>query len=236
MEISTAERLQSFPLSNDEHVLVITGGTYHSYAFKTNDTIIIYDTPQDSERSLAMLNIIHETFPGLPIEFVLLSHNHFDHRGGFRGALSEGADLIVGESAVDFVNDLLTRSVTINENPLNSALSVIGIDTSLTFGSGSEELITYVVNSVHSEDDDMLFFYKPSTKTLFFPDLYNSGFTFVQKITQGSDTALLIKQRAQSLVDIVNQLGLDVVSIAPTHGGKYPSKINLTFYLSFLPF
>jgi glyoxylase-like metal-dependent hydrolase (beta-lactamase superfamily II) len=221
LEVSTANRLQAFFLENDKDVLVITDGLYHSYAFKTGDSVVLYDTPQNDARSLAVLTKINENFPNLPVRSVLLSHNHFDHSGGFRGALAQGAELVVGSGSVSSMNTLLARPLTVAAQPLTSAQSVLvtGIDSSRSFGEGAEQVVAYRVNSIHSEADDMLVLYKPSTQTLFFADLYNAGFGQIQRAMQGKGTDLIIKKRAQSLVDSVNQLNLNVAFIAPTHGG-----------------
>ncbi len=216
LEVSTASRLQSFFLDESQSVLVMSDGLYHSYAFKTGNSVVLYDAPQDDERSLEMLRLISLAYPGLPVSDVLLSHNHFDHAGGFRGAISSGAQLHVGRGSVDFINTLLSKN---NNSPAQGTTNVSGIDISRTFGSGNETITAYMVQSIHSENDDMLIIYKPDIKTLFFADLYNAGFTQIQQATTGSGTDLIIKQRAQSLVNIVNELNLDVQFIAPTHGG-----------------
>ncbi len=205
----------SFINANNE-VLVIKGTEHYSYAFKVGNEVILYDASQTNARQLAVLGAVNQNFPGLSVKAVVLSHNHFDHSGGLRGALSSGGDLIVGQGSVSDWTQILNRSHTLENNPLTGTVNVVGVSDVITYGSGSEMIEIYVTETIHSESEDMLIIYKPSIQTIFYADLYNGG--FVNIIGFFPNLATTIKERAQQLINFVDAKGLNVQFIAPVHG------------------
>src|SRR5204862_8125109 len=73
----------------------LTGGSHHSLAIEMRDHIVVVDTPQTEERALAVLAKAKELIPNKPIRFIVTSHHHWDHLGGIRTAMNEGAATIV---------------------------------------------------------------------------------------------------------------------------------------------
>ena len=221
-------------IDSEEKVLRITGTDHYTYAFLIEDQVHIYDAAINNERQRAILAEIALRFPDKPIASVILSHNHFDHAGGFRGALANGGDLIVGEGSVSFYQDLLARPHVLKENPLAQPESVTiqSVGDKLVLGQGNETLEVYAISEGHAQNKDMLVLYRPADKTLFFADLYNSGFVMLQGFFD--NLAPTIKVRAQQLVEFVDTNQLDVQTIAPTHGdvwndSNYDSVINAAF-------
>ena len=58
--------------------------------------IVVVETPLYDGRSAAVLAEARRLVPGKPIRTVINSHHHFDHSGGLRTAVAEGAQ---GEGA-----------------------------------------------------------------------------------------------------------------------------------------
>ena len=146
------------------------------------------------------------------------SHNHFDHTGGVRGNLAEGGELIVGEGSRSFMEDVLDRPSTVLPNPIEDTnVNVIGVADSLTIGTGAEQVKLYTISTLHAEDEDYIVLYKPSTKTLYFNDLYNPGFIFVFNAFPLEDQERMIEM-ASDVVNFVDAQGLDVVTYHCTHG------------------
>ena len=75
-------------------VFYLTGGTHHSLAVEMNDHIVLVDTPKTEERALAVIAKTKEVIPNKPIRFVVTSHHHWDHLGGIRAAIDEGATIV----------------------------------------------------------------------------------------------------------------------------------------------
>ena len=205
-------------IDNDQKVLRVMGTDHYNYAFNIGGSVYIYDASFNNERQQAVLAEIQNRFPNLPIGGVIMSHNHFDHAGGFRGALSQGGNLIVGDGSQTLYEDLLTRPHTLQDNPLeqrDEIAMVIPVNGELILGEGDDTLHIFSLPAGHAEAEDMLVLYRPVDQTLYFADLYNAGFA---GLLGAPNLAPTLQDRAQQLVDFVENKGLAVTTIAPTHG------------------
>ena len=72
----------------------ITGGSHHSVAIEMRDHVILVEAPQNEARVAPVIAKVKELFPNKPIRFVVNTHNHFDHAGGLRTAVAEGATVV----------------------------------------------------------------------------------------------------------------------------------------------
>ncbi|WP_281560620.1 MBL fold metallo-hydrolase [Thalassomonas sp. RHCl1] len=205
-------------IDSENKVLRVMGTGHYSYAFLIDDRVYIFDASLNNARQQVVLTEVQAQFPGKEIAGVILSHNHYDHSGGWRGALAQGGDLLVGAGSEEFYQQLLTKPHTLQPNPLaqREAVQVIPVDGKLILGEGTETLEIYsVAQEGHAEEDDMLILYRPDDKTLIYADLYSSGANMLQ--TLYPEVASTYKKRAQLLIDFVELHNLDVVTIAPTH-------------------
>ena len=75
-------------------VFYIAGGSHHSVAINQADHIVVVEGPQHEERSLAVIAKVKELIPGKPIRYLINSHVHFDHSGGLRTYVDEGATIV----------------------------------------------------------------------------------------------------------------------------------------------
>ncbi len=63
-----------------------------------DDHLVIVEAPQNEARSLAVIAKAKEIAPGKPIKYLVNTHTHFDHSGGLRTYVNEGA-IIVTDAA-----------------------------------------------------------------------------------------------------------------------------------------
>jgi glyoxylase-like metal-dependent hydrolase (beta-lactamase superfamily II) len=77
-----------------EGVWYMTGGSHHSVAIEMADHVIVYEAPLSSARGEAVIAAVKKTIPGKPIRTVINSHHHFDHSGGLRAFVAEGATIV----------------------------------------------------------------------------------------------------------------------------------------------
>ena len=62
-----------------------------------NDHVLVLEAPEQilySNNSVQALAKIKETVPGKPIKYLVLTHHHSDHAGGFREYVAEGATIV----------------------------------------------------------------------------------------------------------------------------------------------
>ena len=75
-------------------VYYLRGGTHHSLAIDQADHIVVVEGPQSEARSNAVIAKVKETIPNKPIRYVINTHVHFDHSGGLRTFVDEGATVV----------------------------------------------------------------------------------------------------------------------------------------------
>lgn len=75
--------------------LVFIGGTTHnSVAIEQAGGIVVVEAPLSEARSEAVIRKVRELFPGKTITRVINTHTHFDHAGGLRTYVAEGATVV----------------------------------------------------------------------------------------------------------------------------------------------
>ena len=75
-------------------VWFIAGGSHNSVAIEMKDYMILIETPLNDGRSMPVIEQVKKLVPGKPIRYVVNSHGHFDHSGGLRAAVGEGATIV----------------------------------------------------------------------------------------------------------------------------------------------
>lgn len=197
-------------------VFYLTGGSHHSLAVEMKDHIVLADVPQTEPRALAVIAKAKEVIPGKPVRFVITSHHHWDHLGGIRAAIDEGATIVTHQTNKAFLERVAKTPHTINPDRLSASKKGVKIQTvgnkgTLTDGTRTVEL-HLLTNYEHT--GDMLVVYLPKEKILGEPDAYTTPAT--------PTTALVVTAvpYAVALYDNIKRLNLDVETIAPFHGAR----------------
>src|SRR5438094_820905 len=74
------------------------GADLNSLAMEFRDFMAVVDGPLSEERSLAVIAEVQKLAPNKPIRYVVNTHHHFDHSGGLRTYVAEGATIITHQS------------------------------------------------------------------------------------------------------------------------------------------
>ena len=201
-------------------VWFIGGGSHNSVVIEMRDHIILVESPLYDGRAAAVMAEARRLVPGKPIRYVVNSHHHFDHSGGVRAAMSEGATLITSASAVPFFQRVLANPNTIKADMLGrsgnsgKAARVEGVNGKrmLTDGSRSVEL-HLIGDSVHANGFVMA--YLPAEKLLIQADAYTPG-------APNSPPPAKPNGNHLNLIDNIERLGLKVDRILPLHGRMVP--------------
>src|SRR5205085_3328679 len=75
----------------------LAGGTHNVLFVAFNDYVLVIEAPEAilyNNNSVTALAKIKETVPGKPIKYLVLTHHHSDHAGGFREYVAEGATIV----------------------------------------------------------------------------------------------------------------------------------------------
>jgi glyoxylase-like metal-dependent hydrolase (beta-lactamase superfamily II) len=206
-----------------EGIFWLTGGTHHSLAIEMKDHLILVDTPNGEARASAVIAKAKDVIPGKPVRYIVAMHHHWDHMGGIRTAIDEGATVVTHESNRGLLQRAATSSHTIKPDRLSKSnkvlkLQTIGAEGTLTDGTRTIKLYT-MVDFDHT--DDMLMVYLPDEKLLAEADAYTPPDT---------PTTPLITPKvpyAAALFDNIQRLKLDVRTIVPFHGARTADMIEL---------
>ena len=197
-------------------VYYLTGGSHHSLAIEMADHIVVVDTPLNEARASAVLAKAKELIPNKPVRYVVTSHHHWDHLGGIRTAMDEGATIVTHQSNKAFLERVAKTPHTLVPDKLASSkkavkIQTVGDDYKLTDGKRVIELHRL---QGYEHTGDMMIVYLPAEKILGEPDAFTPP--------PQAGTALIppAVPSAKALNDNIKRLKLDVQVIAPFHGNR----------------
>jgi glyoxylase-like metal-dependent hydrolase (beta-lactamase superfamily II) len=197
-------------------VFYLKGATHHSFAIEMADHIVVVDTPNNQARAEAVLAKAKELIPNKPIKYVVTSHHHWDHLGGIRAAIDEGATIVTHESNKAFIERVAMTPHTIRpdreaESKKPAVVQTVGDDGQLTDGKRVIELHRL---QGYEHTGDMLVVYLPKEGILGEPD------AFTPPAQAGAPLIPPAVPGAKALSDNIKRLKLNVKTIAPFHGNR----------------
>ncbi len=80
----------------------VAGGSHNSMVVEFPTYITVIEAPLGEARSLAVIAEAKRLVPNKPIKYLINTHSHFDHSGGVRTYVAEGATIITQEINVPF--------------------------------------------------------------------------------------------------------------------------------------
>jgi glyoxylase-like metal-dependent hydrolase (beta-lactamase superfamily II) len=196
----------------------IAGGSHHSVMAEFPDYLVVIEAPQNDARSMAVIAEAKRLAPNKPIRYLINTHHHFDHSGGVRAYVAEGATIITSEMNRAFYERAWSAPRTLEpdrlaQNPRNAEF--LTVTDKHVLSEGAQTLEIY-----HRKDDNhnagMLFVYFPRPRVLVEADDF----------TPPAPNAPPMPPRAKGFtVDLyqhVQELRLNVTTIAPLHGQVAP--------------
>jgi glyoxylase-like metal-dependent hydrolase (beta-lactamase superfamily II) len=185
-----------------------------NWAVEFNDHIVVVEGIGSEARSLAVIEEIKKAIPRKPINYVINTHAHYDHAGGLRTYVAQGATVITHELNKPFFEKVWARPRTVEPDSLAKAPKAATFETvrdkkALTDGTRTIELY-HMKDTSHNIAN--LLVYMPAEKLLFWGDGYNPP--------QGADPRDTVRTPEQmiDLYRVITLNKLDVKTIAPAHG------------------
>ena len=206
-------------------VWFIGGGSHNSLAVEFRDFATVIEAPLNEERSLAVIAEVNRLIPNKPIKYVVNTHHHFDHSGGLRTYLAQGATIVTHQNNREYYENVLftTAPRTLQPDRFSTYYPY--------FSGGRRPLPIETVNQKYVISDDtrtidlypmqglnhaanMLLVYLPKEKILVNADLYSPA--------AAGAAAPMPNANMKTLAQNMQRLKLDVSQHVPIHGNPGP--------------
>jgi len=207
-------------------IWLVGGGSHNSLAVEFRDFVTVIEAPLNEERSLAVLGEVGRLIPNKPVRYVVNTHHHFDHSGGLRTYLAQGATIVTHQANREYFEEVLF-------NPAPRTLQPDRFSTYYPYFSGGRRPLPieavnqqYVVSdgvrTLHlhpmqglNHNSNMLLAYFPKERILVNADLYTPPAQGAQNPAPSASM--------RSLQQNIQRLKLDVAQHVPIHGQPGPA-------------
>lgn len=201
----------------------IADGVYFVQAYSHNSLLVefpsflaLVEAPYTEAQSLSLGSVLGEQFPGKPLRYVAVTHPHYDHIGGIRGAAAQGAALVAARGHESELRAVLDAPHSHPPDFLAERRSANGrtgelelFDDKRVIEERGRTLELYAITgSPHV--DPMVIAFVPGSGVLFQSDLFFPG--------TGAGTS----PAAEHLLQSVRKLNLRVRTHVGGHGGVAP--------------
>jgi glyoxylase-like metal-dependent hydrolase (beta-lactamase superfamily II) len=222
-----------------EGVYYLTGGTHHSVAIDMGDNIVLVEAPLDEARSLAVIAKVKDTVPGKPIGVIVNTHPHFDHAGGLRTLVDEGATIVTHQMNRPYYETAWAAPRTLHPDRLarsgKRATFQTFTDKEVLKGTKRTIEVHRIANSPHHDGFAMV--YLPADKILIEADAYTPAAAAPPPAPASSPVATAaaaappppqpLNPTAVNLYENIRRLKLDVERIAALHGPRLATMDDL---------
>jgi glyoxylase-like metal-dependent hydrolase (beta-lactamase superfamily II) len=202
-----------------EGVWFLAGGSHNSAAIEMSDHVILVEAPLYDGRALAVIGEVRKLAPGKPIRYVVNTHNHFDHSGGLRAAVGEGAALIAQAAAKGWYEKAFANPNRIAPDHLARSgrkLKFVPVNDKLVLDDGARKVEVHRLRpSDHT--DTFLMVYLPAEKLLIQADAFTPG------PPNSPPPAPPNNYNQLTLVENIERLKLQVERHLPLHGRIVPN-------------
>ena len=210
-----------------EGVYYIKGGSHHSVAVDQKDHIVVVEGPQNEARSAAVIAKVKETIPNKPIKYLVNTHVHFDHSGGLRTYVDEGATIVTHADNKPYYEKAWAAPHAINPDKLAQSKKAATFETFtdkhvLTDGTRTIE-IHKIAGGGHNDAFAMI--YLPKEKILIEGDAYTPP-------AANAPPPAAVNPFAVNLNDNIARLKLDVKQIAALHGPNVTTMADLKAFIT----
>jgi len=197
----------------------LAGGSHNSMVVEFPSYITVIEGPLGEGRSLAVIAEAKRLVPNKPIKYLINTHSHFDHSGGVRTYVAEGATIITQEMNVPFYQKAWAAPRTLGPDNMSKGgkeANFLPVKEKYVLTEGDRTLEIFHENgSMHNAG--MLIVYFPKEKILEEADDYTPDLPELAApggIRPAVFMANLMKQ--------IQALKLEVATVAPMHGIVVP--------------
>jgi len=191
--------------------------SHNSLVIEFKDFIAVIEAPLTVERSLAVIAEAKRLVPNKPIKYVFSTHHHFDHSGGLRAYVAEGAAIVTADVNKGYYEQVFKRKASmapdaLSKNPRKPV--IIGVKDKYVITDGTQALEMYTTQG-DSHSGELLVGYLPKAKILIEADSYSPQGPNAPVVSPPAPNALV-------LYDNLQRLKLNIEQIVPIHGRPVP--------------
>ena len=194
-------------------VWFLAGGSHNSVAIEMSDHMIVVEAPLYDGRSSLVMEEARKLGNGKPVRFVVNSHHHFDHAGGLRAAVADGATLATSSAARPFFEQVFANPNRISPDAMEKSgkrANILAVNGKHVFSDGDRVVeVHFIDGSLHAQGFMMA--YLPKEKILIEADAYTPGPPNAPAPVRPSDLTV-------NLVQNMDRLQLQPARILPLHG------------------
>jgi glyoxylase-like metal-dependent hydrolase (beta-lactamase superfamily II) len=200
-----------------EGVWFLAGGSHNSVAIEMKDHLVLVEAPLNDGRSVPVIEQVKKLAPGKPIRYVINSHAHFDHSGGVRSAVAEGATIVTQAGNKAYFERALAVQNRINPDRMAKSGKKPRFKTmgdKLELSDGMRSLVLHRITG-GNHNDAFLMVYLPKEKLLIEADVYTPS-------PPNAPPPATPNANNVTLVQNIERLNLAVDRILPLHGRVVP--------------
>jgi len=191
----------------------LAGGTHNVMFVAFNDHILVIEAPEQiiyASNSTQALAKIKETVPGKPIKYLVLTHHHSDHAGGFREYVAEGATIVTTAGNKSFLEKAAAVQSSLLPNlGLQNKLKIETIENKKRVFQDDKHVVELYDFGPNPHANEILVAYLPKEKILFQADLLNPA---------ANGSIPIAQDVTMSFAEKLQQMGLQVDKIYGVHG------------------
>jgi glyoxylase-like metal-dependent hydrolase (beta-lactamase superfamily II) len=212
---NAAERVTTEKLADG--VWHVAGGSHNSVAIEMRDHLVLVEAPLNDGRSVPVIDAVKALAPGKPMRYVINSHAHFDHAGGLRAAVAEGATVVTQAANVPSFERAFATPNRIAPDRLTHSerrAAFLAVNDKATLSDGARTIdIFHISESVHSQS--FLMVHLPNEKILIEADAYTP-------LAPNAPPPATPNANNLNLIANIERHKLQVERIAPLHGRVVP--------------
>jgi hypothetical protein len=150
------------------------GGSHNSLIVAMPNFLVVFDAPINEWQSRWTIDAAKQKYPGKPVKYLVLTHQHNDHTGGSRTYVAEGATVIVGAPSKAYFEKIFASPHTINPDELqknSKPANVVEVADQFSIKDGDDEIRLYKIANPHAEP--MMIGHVVRGNAVFVTDLYS---------------------------------------------------------------